>query len=84
MNLENIDRVKALISDRECLNEIINEMEKNTPVSIWFSVKQRNKTLNFESNDNEFIKDFVSDVYCFSVEYLRDKLLDIDDKLKDL
>lgn len=84
MNLENIDRVKALISDRECLNEIINEMEKNTPVSIWFSVKQRNKTLNFESNDNEFIKDFVSDVYGFSVEYLRDKLLDIDDKLKDL
>lgn len=59
-------------------------MEKNTPVSIWFSVKQRNKTLNFESNDNEFIKDFVSDVYGFSVEYLRDKLLDIDDKLKDL
>lgn len=84
MNLENIDRVKSLISDRECLNEIINEMEKNTPVSIWFSVKQRNKTLNFESNDNEFIKDFVSDVYGFSVEYLRDKLLDIDDKLKDL
>lgn len=84
MNLENIDRVKALISDRECLNEIINEMDKNTPVSIWFSVKQRNKTLNFESNDNEFIKDFVSDVYGFSVEYLRDKLLDIDDKLKDL
>jgi hypothetical protein len=84
MNLENIDRAKALISDRECLNEIINEMEKNTPVSIWFSVKQRNKTLNFESNDNEFLKDFVSDVYGFSVEYLRDKLLDIDDKLKDL
>lgn len=84
MNLENIDRAKALISDRECLNEIINEMEKNTPVSIWFSVKQRNKTLNFESNDNEFLKNFVSDVYGFSVEYLRDKLLDIDDKLKDL
>lgn len=84
MNLENVDRAKALISDRECLNEIINEMEKNIPVSFWFSVKQRNRTLNFESNDNEFLKDFVSDVYGFSLDYLRDKLSDIDDELKDL
>lgn len=84
MNLENVDRAKALISDRECLNEIINEMEKNIPVSFWVSFKQRNKTLKFESNDNKFLKDFVSDVYCFSLEYLRDKLSDIDDELKDL
>ena len=42
------------------------------------------ENLKFESNDNEFLKDFVSDVRGFSVEYLRDKLLDIDDELKDL
>ena len=97
MNLENVDRAKALISDRECLKEVINEMENNIPVGIWLSFERGNKTLKFESNDNEFLKDlkfesndneflkdFVSDVHGFSVEYLRDKLLDIDDELKDL
>lgn len=34
MNLENVDRAKALISDRECLKEVINEMENNIPVGI--------------------------------------------------
>ena len=84
MNLENVDRAKALISDRECLKEVINEMENSIPVGIWLSFERGNKTLKFESNDNEFLKDFVSDVHGFSVEYLRDKLLDIDDELKDL
>lgn len=84
MNLENVDRAKALISDRECLKEVINEMENNIPVGIWLSFERGNKTLKFESNDNEFLKDFVSDVHGFLVEYLRDKLLDIDDELKDL
>lgn len=84
MNLENVDRAKALISDRECLKEVINEMENNIPVGIWLSFERGNKTLKFESNDNEFLKDFVSYVHGFSVEYLRDKLLDIDDELKDL
>lgn len=59
-------------------------MENNIPVGIWLSFERGDKTLKFESNDNEFLKDFVSDVHCFSVEYLRDKLLDIDDELKDL
>ena len=84
MNLENVDRAKALISDRECLKEVINEMENNIPVGIWLSFERGNKTLKFESNGNEFLKYFVSDVHGFSVEYLRDKLLDIDDELKDL
>lgn len=84
MNLENVDRAKDLISDRECLKEIINEMENNIPIAIGFSFKEGNKTLKFESNDNEFLKDFISDVSGFSVEYLRDKLLDIDDKIKYL
>mgnify|MGYP000139121954 FL=1 len=65
MNLENVDRAKALISDRECLKEVINEMENNIPVGIWLSFERGNKTLKFESNDNEFLKDFVSDVHGF-------------------
>lgn len=84
MNLENVDRAKDLIQDRECIKEVINEMENNIPTAVWVSFKEGNKTLKFEFNDNEFLKDFVSDVHGFSVEYLRDKLLDIDDKLKDL
>lgn len=39
MNLENVDRAKDLISDRECLKEIINEMENNIPIAIGFSFK---------------------------------------------
>lgn len=40
-------------------------MENNIPVGIWLSFERGNKTLKFESNDNEFLKDFVSDVHGF-------------------